>query len=135
MNNLWCTNYSSVRTNTRFTVPLVHHYITESPLVLGVGSLSCIFSEIKPIHQVTMIISKCDISSSHDHFHNIILTKKMIIQKMRILCQKDLITPLHDNEKFTTGQYMRPKINVKLSFTMYTIKSVAYTSVSSFFYL
>ena len=21
MNNLWCTNYSSVRTNTRFTVP------------------------------------------------------------------------------------------------------------------
>ena len=23
MNNLWCTNYSSVRTNTRFTVPNV----------------------------------------------------------------------------------------------------------------
>ena len=22
MNNLWCTNYSSVRTNARFTVPL-----------------------------------------------------------------------------------------------------------------
>ena len=36
--------------------PLVHHYIAESPLVLGVGSLSCIFSEIEHIHQGTMII-------------------------------------------------------------------------------
>ena len=25
MNNLWCTNYSSVRTNTRFTVSTKHY--------------------------------------------------------------------------------------------------------------
>ena len=38
----------------------------------------------------------------------------MIMQKMSILYQKDLIQLMHNNDKFTAGQYMSPKINVKL---------------------
>ena len=41
MNNLWCTNYSSVRTNTRFTVSQMKNWYelpsrSNTPLLVGV---------------------------------------------------------------------------------------------------
>ena len=61
MNNLWCTNYSSVRTNTRFTVNIEEvqcNFLFPSALPRGVAAVN-IYVVDPPLNLTLMLDNIC----------------------------------------------------------------------------